>query len=88
MTKIIVFNGNEPLLDVIYDPVQKCDFGLHRDRHPDTDWGEFRRTRMNDGYDKEVEMTDKLKKILIEDITEYYSGEQAFEKLKQFKLIK
>jgi hypothetical protein len=86
MKTIKIFNGNEPCIDETYVESQKCYFGLHRDRYPDRDWSEFRSTRMSEA--KEVELTDKLKKILIQDICEYYNGEKAYKKLIEFDLIK
>jgi len=86
--KIVVFYNIEPCLEVHFEERQNCNFGVHRDRHPDSGWGEFRSTRMDKEYCKEVELTPKLKKILIEDICTYYNGEQAYKKLVELDLIK
>ncbi len=86
--KIVVFNGNQPCLEKEYDTTQRAWFGINRDRCPDSGWSEFHNTRMRCGYDKEVELTPELKKILIEDICEYYDGKRAYEKLIEFDLIK
>ena len=86
--KIKVFYNVEPVLEIKDE--QNCGkmapFGLHRDRCPDAGWGEFRWGRMENA--KEVELTDKLRKILIEDICEYYSGEKTYKKLVELDLIK
>ena len=85
--KITVFYTNQPCLEKTYNEVQKAWFGVHRDRYPDNGWGEFHSTRMGCGYDKEVELTPELKKILTEDICKFY-GEKAYDKLLEFDLIK
>ena len=59
MKKIVVFRGNQPCLETKYDEVQKCEFGLNRDRYPDAGWGEFRWTRMEKGQYKEVRLSSK-----------------------------
>jgi hypothetical protein len=86
--KIIVFHGNQPCIETKYDEVQKVDFGLNRNRQPDGEWGEFRWTRLDKKYYKEVPLTPKLRKILTEDICEYYKGKEAYEKLTSFGLLK
>jgi len=84
--KIKVFYHNQPCLEINQEHGGM--FGVNRDRCPDTGWGEFRSTRIGAGYDKDVELTPELKKILIEDICQYYKGEQAYKKLVEFDLIK
>jgi len=86
--KIKVFHNNQPCLAITHDTTQNADFGINRDRCPDSGWGEFRNTRIGCGYDKDVELTPELKKILIEDICEYFNGENAYKKLVELDLIK
>ena len=86
--RILTFHGNQPCIEV-QDGIsggENTKFGLNRDRCPDTDWSEFRRTRLDTA--KEVDLTEELKKILIEDICEYYKGDKAYSKLLEFDLIK
>ena len=61
--------------------------GLNRDRNPDRDWPELRRSNIN--YCKEVELTDELKKILIEDLAFAFgnNSEKFYQKLREFNLI-
>jgi hypothetical protein len=86
--KVIVFEKNQPCIDIVFDNVQNYKFGLSRDRHPDFGRSEFSYTRMDPKYYQEVELSDYLKKILIEDICKYYDDKQAYEKLVEFNLIK
>jgi hypothetical protein len=88
MKTIKTFYGREPILMTRYNEQQKATFGLHRDRYPDSGWDEFRWTRMEDEKVKETELTDSIKQILIEDICECYKGKEAYDKLKEFDLIK
>jgi len=56
--------------------------GLYRDRKNDEfKWVELNKTQ-------EIELTEPLKKVLIEDICEYYTGKRAYIKLKEFDLLK
>ena len=87
MKKIKTFYGIEPVLEINYNEQQKAYFGVHRDRNPDAGWGEFLSGRMDGDRVKEVELTEELKKILIEDICACYGG-KAYDKLKEFDLIK
>ena len=79
--KIIISHGN-PILDINADLM-----GLNRDRNPDRDWPELRRSNIN--YCKEVELTDELKKILIEDLAFAFgnNSEKFYQKLREFNLI-
>ena len=81
MKTIKVFYVIEPCLETKYEKSQDAHYGLHRDRCPDSGWGEFRWTKMEKPYYEEVEMTDELKQTLIEDICECYKGEKAYLKL-------
>jgi len=86
MKTIDTFFGTEPILEIRYDEQQKEHFGIHRDRNPDAGWGEFRSGRMDERV-KKVELTEELKKILIEDICACYGG-KSYDKLKEFDLLK
>lgn len=85
--KIKVIYG-EPILDITKEMSagKMVDFGLHRDRQPDAGWGELRRTRLDERV-KEVELTDELRKTLIEDICYSFNDKEAYIKLKEFELI-
>lgn len=92
MKTILVFNGNQPCLDISTRDVPKNTpnygkkFGLNRDRNPDTDWPELRNTSLECA--KEVEFTDEIKQILLEDLAYIYgSNSSKFSvKLKEFNL--
>lgn len=87
--KILVFHTDQPVLSVIYDSSQKAWFGINRDRQPDSGWNEFRNSRIEEeNFCKWTELTPELKKILIEDICEYFTGKLAYLKLKEFNLLK
>jgi hypothetical protein len=88
--KIKVLYGIEPVLEAKYDEDMRGNYGLHRDRTPDTGWGEYRWTRLDEKTHglSEVELNSDLKKILIEDICERYKGDKAYMKLREFDLIK
>lgn len=88
--KIFIFYSNEPVLDISHE--QRSDgttyhLGLHRDRLPDADWSELRRTIITNA--KEVEMTEELKTILLEDLAFTYGDDtKKFNaKLKEFNFI-
>jgi len=83
--KIKVFYGIEPILETKIENGRE--FGLHRDRQPDSGWGEMRWTFIDERV-KEVELTPELRKILIEDICYYHKNKDVFNKLKEFDLIK
>lgn len=94
MKKILVFPYNQPCLDIrVMDNVSKdspnhnVKFGLNRDRNPDRDWPELRSSRLDSA--KEVEMTDELKQILLEDLAYTYGNDtnKFALKLKEFNLI-
>lgn len=85
---IKVFHNCQPCIAITHDPIKNVDYGINRDRNPDSGWGEFRSTLIGAGYDKDTELTPELKKILIEDIMEYYNGEKALQKLIELDLIK
>lgn len=88
MKTVKVIYGNEPILEVKKDMSagEMVDFGLHRDRQPDSGWSELRWTRINELV-KEVELTPELCKILIEDICYCYDNKHIFNKLKEYELI-
>jgi hypothetical protein len=82
MQKILVFNGNQPCLDIQSDGT-----GVNRDRNPDAGWDELRASNMK--YAKEQELTEELKIILIEDLA-YFLGKHSNKftvKLREFNLI-
>lgn len=82
MSKILVFNNNQPCLDIRSDGT-----GVNRDRNPDNGWDELRVTNIK--YAKEQELTPELKVILIEDLA-YFLGKHSDKftvKLKEFNLI-
>jgi hypothetical protein len=81
MKKILVFGHNQPCLDV------RGNMGLNRDRNPDRDWSELRDTTLL--YAKEVEMTNELKQILLEDLAYTYGSvtDKFASKLKEFGLV-
>ncbi len=88
---IKVIYENEPILEIKENMSagKMVPFGLHRDRMPDAGWDEFRWSNMEGSVKiKEVELTEELKKILIEDICSYYRGTECYNKLKEFDLIK
>ena len=86
MATIRTFYGTEPILETKTMEGQDALFGLHRDRNPDAGWGEWRWERMDNGV-KEVELDEKLRKILIEDICKLYPNDKVYEKLKEHGLI-
>jgi len=63
------------------------EFGLNRDRFPDSCWDELRITTMERA--KEVELTNELKVTLLEDLAYAYgqNSKKFSEKLREFKLI-
>lgn len=79
-TEHILVNGFLPILEF-----DKDRGGLSRDRNPDRDWPELRRTHLQ--YLKEV--TSKLKQVLIEDLAFAFgnNSEKFYQKLKEFNLI-
>lgn len=81
MTKILVFYGNQPCLNIAGKS------GLNRDRNPDNGWDELRSTAIVAA--KETELTSELKQILLEDIAYVYGNDskQFTAKLKEFNLI-
>lgn len=93
MKTILVFSNNQPCLNISTLDVKEGTpnygkkYGLNRDRFPDRDWGELRSTSL--AYAKEVELTDELKQILLEDLSYAYGNNtQLFgNKLKEFNLI-
>lgn len=84
--KIKVFYTNEPILETKVE-TNGLTYGLHRDRKPDAGWGELRWSLMDERV-KEVELTDELKKILVEDICASLPDYRIYEKLKEFDLLK
>lgn len=68
-------------------PNYNKEYGLNRDRNPDTDWGELRSTSMDSA--KKVELTENFKKILLEDLAYAFGSDtnKFSQKLKEFNLI-
>lgn len=86
MKTILVFPGKQPCLGVISN-LNGIPFGLNRDRNPDANWGELRKTRLD--IAEEVELTPELKITLLEDLA-YAFGNNTKEfnaKLKEFEFI-
>ena len=84
--KIKVFYTNEPVLETKVES-NGLTYGLHRDRQPDTGWGELSWSVM-DGRVTEVDLTDELHKILVEDICNYFPNHKIYYKLKELGLLK
>lgn len=85
MKTIKVNYGFQPILHIDEEGM-----GLNRDRNPDNGWSELRRTRIeNNESIKEVELTPKMKQILIEDLAYAYGNDSTkfSKKLKEFELI-
>ena len=94
MKKVFVFHHNQVALDIIVESGShqsssnhKVQFGLNRDRQPDSSWNELRNTRLDQAV--ELELTPELKQVLLEDLAYAYGqdSEKFTEKLKEFKLI-
>lgn len=89
--KIFVFYNNQPCLDINQCETEgvnyMASYGLNRDRNPDTDWGELRRTRLTEA--KEVELDERLRLILLEDLAFAFGNDSKKfrNKLYEFKLI-
>lgn len=88
---MLVFWGNQPCLDteVCETPGPNLNrvYGLNRDRHPDRDWGELRRSDVTDA--RHVKETPELRLILLEDLAYTYGrdSKKFREKLEEFNLI-
>jgi acyl-CoA-binding protein len=82
--KIYTIYG-QPVLDI--NTREHGEFGLNRDRNPDSGWNELHGTTMEKA--KEVELTDELKITLLEDLAFAYgqNSKKFNEKLREFKLI-
>ena len=89
--KIFVFNQNQPCLEIRTEKTKGPNFGIkygiNRDRYPDSGWGEIRSSRLSNAT--EVELTDELKVILLEDLAYGYGYDSELfnKKLKEFNLI-
>lgn len=93
--KIKTINGM-PILDVnVHEgegPNKGVEFGLIRDRQPDTDWTELRRSRMEGDRVVEIDVLDgknhRLLDTLIEDLAYAYGSEtpKFCGKLMEFKI--
>lgn len=91
--KIIVFGGNQPCLNISKLDVKEgtpnygIEYGLNRDRNPDSSWSELRETILSEG--KLVDLTDDIKIILLEDLAYAYGSDTKLfnQKLKEFNLI-
>lgn len=72
MKTIFIFPGNQPCLKITtldinpHSPNFGKEYGINRDRNPDSGWNEIRQTIMEQA--KEVELTDELRKTVIEDL--------------------
>lgn len=75
----------QPVLEIITE--KDVEFGLNRDRNPDSGWNELSISTMERA--KEVELTDELKVTLLEDLAFAYgqNSKKFSEKLREFKLI-
>lgn len=89
---MLVFYGNQPCLEiseleVTQGPNIGKKFGLNRDRQPDADWGELRRTTLDNA--RIVTDTPELRQILLEDLAYTYGRDtnRFREKLKEFNFI-
>jgi hypothetical protein len=84
--KIKVIYKNQPILDIDED-----NFGLNRDRNPDSGWGELRRSSLTHNKTIEVDLNEnrKLAIILIEDLAYAYGSDtkKFNKKLKEFGFI-
>jgi hypothetical protein len=87
MKTIHVFSQNQPVLNIVTDDINNKEYGVNRDRNPDSGWGEVRKTIMTSA--KEVELTEELRMILIEDLAFVYGSDSKkfTEKLKEFGLL-
>jgi hypothetical protein len=93
MNKIKVFHRNQPCLDITESdmkigPNVGKKYGLNRDRNPDRDWSELRRSCMSACL--EVEETPELRKILLEDLAYTYGSDTSIfsSKLIEFGFFK
>lgn len=81
--------GRQPIFEIVkgISAGVEVDFGIARDRNPDTGWGEFSQYNLElSNKIEEVLFDDNMKKILLEDICAYY-GKNAYKKLKEFDLL-
>ena len=89
---MIVFWGNQPCLDTTVcdtpGPNLNKTYGLNRDRNPDRDWPELRRTDITTG--KYVKETPELRQTLLEDLAYTYGRDtkKFTEKLKEFGYVR
>jgi len=92
MKKIFVFYNNQPVLDYYIEQKEGVNkgnkYGLNRDRNPDRDWTQLRNSLMNENC-KEVELTNELKIILLEDLAFAFGNNTSKfnQKLREFGLI-
>lgn len=73
MKKISVLYGRHPIIDI--ETHSKTVFGIYRDRMPDSGWNEIQMRNMDLVEDKaitEVDLDDKWKQILLEDLAYCY----------------
>lgn len=84
MRKIKTVYGIQPILE------EKDGMGLNRDRIPDRDWNELRRTNMLSDSIKEVNLTTEMKVTLIGDLAFAYGQDtnKFIEKLVEFDIFK
>lgn len=76
MKTIKTINGTQPILEITEEGSRLM--GLSRDRFPDSGWNELRRTNMQGGNVREVELTDELLKTCMEDLA-YAFGSNSSE---------
>ena len=88
MKTIKTFYNIQPVIDISIEkascPNFGKEYGLNRDRNPDSGWSEWRSSLMDNSKDTEV--TPELLQILVEDLANYYGGNsrEFSEKLKEF----
>lgn len=86
--QILVKWGKQPILETTIDGTSNIQFGLSRDRNPDSGWGTLSNTRILDNKSIEwVEFTPELRGILLEDIAYVYGqySKKFSEKMIEFK---
>ena len=84
MKTIFAVYGTQPILEVDNDGM-----GLNRDRQPDSGWGELRRTRMGVTQVKEIDLTQEMKQILLEDLAFAFGdrSDKFMERVLHFELL-
>lgn len=85
--KVLVNNSNQPIINTELDSGQT--YGINRDRSPDANWSEWRKTNITSNSISEVEVTPELKIIMIQDISDLYHSKPdlLIDKLNEFHLL-